>query len=186
MTSPCFFPSDLQTIFDWHAVGGFCSLSSAFQRLYRFYTGPRPKLTYSSCFFTVGRSIDCTCDNPAAEWAQALQKIKEASKVLVDTRDSRGGWDLLANLFELPFFELLGNHAPHSLLAYCATGEARDPTSRQRRSLEPTSTLIEERLRRGTWRWHNAEIIFSMKNDTENMSPERKCKLEDIRLKVEE
>jgi hypothetical protein len=31
-----------------------------------------------------------------------------------------------------------------------------------------------------------AEIIFSMKNDPENMSPDRKCRLEDIRLKVEE
>lgn len=31
-----------------------------------------------------------------------------------------------------------------------------------------------------------AEIIFSMKNDPENMSPDRKCRLEAIRLKGEE
>jgi len=79
-------------------------------------------------------SPKCHCE-PSAQWESAVQQTREAARELIDTRDTKGGWDLLATLFELPFFELLGVQAPHSLLVHRATAEGREATARQRRSL---------------------------------------------------
>jgi hypothetical protein len=70
--------------------------------------------------FTLSVSLveipDCTCDIPATQWAAAIKLVKESSKLFVESRDPKACWDLLARLFELPFFELLKLTAPYSLL----------------------------------------------------------------------
>jgi hypothetical protein len=74
----------------------------------------------------VGGTEDCTCNNPVAQFAKAINLVKEASKVLVDTRDTGACWDLLAKLLELPFFELLQTQALHSLLVHRSSIEGKE------------------------------------------------------------
>ncbi|EFX65486.1 hypothetical protein DAPPUDRAFT_333155 [Daphnia pulex] len=58
---------------------------------------------------------DCTCDSQEAQWAAAIELIRETSRCFVEARDTKACWDLLAKLFELPFFELLKLTAPYTL-----------------------------------------------------------------------
>jgi hypothetical protein len=58
--------------------------------------------------------LDCTYDNPAAQWAAAIELVKEPSKVFVESRDTKACWDFLARLFELPFW-IYSNSRPRTL-----------------------------------------------------------------------
>jgi hypothetical protein len=83
---------------------------------------------------------------PSNQWNAAVQQTKEAARELVDTRDHKGAWDLLATLFELPFFELLGIPAPHVLLAPRAAAEGREASSRRKRSLQQLPDHLAKEL----------------------------------------
>jgi hypothetical protein len=74
------------------------------------------------------------------------QLIKEAAQELVETRDHKGAWDLLATLFELPFFELLQIPAPHALLAPRAAAEGREAAARKKRSLQSLPEHLQKEL----------------------------------------
>ncbi|EFX63695.1 hypothetical protein DAPPUDRAFT_118943 [Daphnia pulex] len=50
-----------------------------------------------------------------AQWAAAIDLVRESAKCFVEARDIKACWDLLAKLFELPFFELLKLTATYSL-----------------------------------------------------------------------
>jgi hypothetical protein len=58
---------------------------------------------------------DCTCDNQEPQWAAAIDLVRESAKCFVEARDTETCWELLAKLFELPFFELLKLTASYSL-----------------------------------------------------------------------
>jgi hypothetical protein len=58
---------------------------------------------------------DCACNTEEEQWITAVGLIRETSKHFVDTRDSKACWDLLARLFELPFFDFLKLTAPYTL-----------------------------------------------------------------------
>lgn len=74
------------------------------------------------------------------------QLIREAAQELVETRDHKGAWDLLATLFELPFFELLQIPAPHALLAPRAAAEGREAAARRKRSLQSLPEHLQKEL----------------------------------------
>ncbi len=74
------------------------------------------------------------------------QHIKEAAQELVETRDHKGAWDLLATLFELPFFELLGIPAPHALLTPRATADGREAAARKKRNLQWLPDHLQKEL----------------------------------------
>ncbi len=62
------------------------------------------KLKLSLLFYFFVEEPESTCDNPAAQWAEAISLIKETSKVFVATRDTKACLELLGKLLELPFF----------------------------------------------------------------------------------
>jgi hypothetical protein len=58
---------------------------------------------------------DCTCNSQEEQWATAIELIRDTSRCFVEARDTKACWDLLAKLFELPFFDLLKLTAPYTL-----------------------------------------------------------------------
>ena len=58
---------------------------------------------------------DCACNTEEEQWITAVGLIRETSKHFVEARGSKACSDLLARLFELPFFDLLKLTAPYTL-----------------------------------------------------------------------
>jgi hypothetical protein len=107
---------------------------------------------------------DCTCDNPAAQWAAAIELVKESSKVFVESRDTKAcgiacGIYLL-NCSNSRFFELLKLTAPYSLLVRPCK-EMAAAKSRQIQDLPPD---LQKELKESedTLR-HHANLVESHK-----------------------
>ncbi|EFX75912.1 hypothetical protein DAPPUDRAFT_322879 [Daphnia pulex] len=58
---------------------------------------------------------NCTRDSQEEQWATAIELIRQTSKWFVEARDTKACWNLLAKLFDFPFFELLKLTAPYTL-----------------------------------------------------------------------
>ncbi len=87
---------------------------------------------------------DCTCDDQAAQWAAAIELVRELSKLFVESRDTKACWDLLAKLFELPFFELLKPAAPYFL----QVRPSREAAAAKTRLTQDLPTELQEPLRK--------------------------------------
>ena len=84
-------------------------------------------------------AAECT----AEEWAETTRRVKNASAVLAHTRDVKGCWDLLATLFEVPFFELINLPVPYALQT---PREARESTVRHRRLIAELPDQLQQEL----------------------------------------
>jgi hypothetical protein len=103
---------------------------------------------------------DCTCDNSAAQWAAVIDLVKESSKVFVESRDTKVCWDLLAKLFQLPFFKLLKLMAPYSLLVR----PSRETAAAKSRQIQDLPPGLQEELRKSEEILrHHANLVESHK-----------------------
>ena len=84
-------------------------------------------------------AAECT----AEEWAETTRRVKNASAVLAHTRDVKGCGDLLATLFEVPFFELINLPVPYALQT---PREARESTVRHRRLIAELPDQLQQEL----------------------------------------
>ncbi|EFX70724.1 hypothetical protein DAPPUDRAFT_112455 [Daphnia pulex] len=73
------------------------------------------KLIHSLPFSFSSGTPNCTRDSQEEQWATAIELIRQTSKWFVEARDTKACWNLLAKLFDFPFFELLKLTAPYTL-----------------------------------------------------------------------